>query len=195
VTNIVRTVLWRELFAPGLHWCQLGRTGEGWRLTGAVLTVEEDRPLHADYEIALDDAWLTRDVRVSVRLGDAHPQGLHLAVDVDQRWRIIREPAMPDAADDPAALAGLADIDLAISPATNTLPIRRLNLGIGEPAAVTAVWVQFPSLTIELLPQRYTRLDDRRYRYESHDGAFMADLEVDDQGLVVSYEGLWERMA
>lgn len=195
MTDIARTVLWRELFAPGLHWCQLGRTGEGWRIDGTVLTVEKEQPLQAHYAIALDANWLTRDVRVSVCHGDSPLQRLHLTIDADQRWQIARQPATPHAADGPSAFDGLTDVDLAISPATNTLPIRRLNLEIGESAAVTAVWVQFPSLQLELLPQRYTRLDERRYRYESHDGGFVADLEVDDLGLVVRYEGLWERIA
>ena len=55
--------------------------------------------------------------------------------------------------------------------------------------------LSFPELTIEPLPQRYLRLGERRYRYESAGGAFVAEIEVDDLGLVVSYEGGWERIA
>jgi hypothetical protein len=194
MTESVRTVLWRELFAPGVHWCELSRTETGWRLDGVVLTVEEGQPLQARYEIALDHAWMTRDVAAIVRLGNDAERRLRLTVDADQRWQVAREPASPGFADDPSQFAGLADIDLAISPATNTLPIRRLNLDVGESAAVTATWVQFPDLTLEQLPQRYTRLDERRYRYESLDGDFVAEIVIDDLGLVMSYEGLWERM-
>jgi hypothetical protein len=78
---------------------------------------------------------------------------------------------------------------------TNTLPIRRLAPAIGESIDVTAAWVRFPELTLEPLPQRYTRLSERRYRYESNGGAFVAELEVDDAGLVITYEGGWERVA
>jgi hypothetical protein len=89
----------------------------------------------------------------------------------------------------------LVDIDLSVSPATNTLPIRRLALQIGESHAVDAVWVRFPELTIERLDQTYTRLDARRYRYQSGRGTFTAEIEVDDHGVVVRYSNLWERMA
>ena len=60
---------------------------------------------------------------------------------------------------------------------------------------MTAVWVRFPELTIEPLPQRYGRLAERRYRYESAGGAFAAEIEVDDLGLVTTYEGGWRRIA
>jgi hypothetical protein len=60
---------------------------------------------------------------------------------------------------------------------------------------VTAAWLRFPELTLEPLSQRYVRLDERRYRYESQGGSFVAELEVDDLGLVVHYEGGWQRVA
>jgi hypothetical protein len=88
---------------------------------------------------------------------------------------------------------GCVDIDLGITPATNVLPIRRLNLAVGESADVVATWVRFPSLAIQPLSQRYTRLSENRYRYESDTG-FTADLTVDAGGLVTTYPGGWERV-
>jgi hypothetical protein len=44
------------------------------------------------------------------------------------------------------------------------------------------------------LQQRYTRLAERRYRYESLESGFAAILDVDEDGLVLTYEGLWERV-
>ena len=92
-------------------------------------------------------------------------------------------------------LAECIDADLGISPSTNTLPIRRLNLAVGESRELTAAWVRFPELTVEPLAQRYTRLAERRYRYESTVSGFTAELEVDDLGLVISYENIWQRVA
>ncbi|HEV3077650.1 MAG TPA: putative glycolipid-binding domain-containing protein [Thermoanaerobaculia bacterium] len=93
------------------------------------------------------------------------------------------------------AVAGCLDVDLAFTPATNILPLRRLRLAVGESREMTAAWVRFPELSVEPLAQRYTRLDERRVRYESRGGAFTAELEVDELGLVVSYPPLWERVA
>ncbi len=91
-------------------------------------------------------------------------------------------------------MRGCLDVDLSVTPATNTLPIRRLALAEGAAAAVTAAWVRFPALTVEPLPQRYTRLGGGRYRYESDTG-FVTEIESDDLGLVTRYGGGWERAA
>jgi hypothetical protein len=198
MTGMPRTVLWRELADPGTHWCELARAARGWRLSGLVLTVFDGKPARVRYEISVDETWATREVAAVIRSGaDDVDRRLRLTVDADQRWHVERDPPLPPgtAPDDTESWRGLFDIDLSLSPATNTLPIRRLAPAVGETIEPTAVWVIFPALTIEPLPQRYTRLDERRYRYESHDGAFVAEIVVDDLGLVVSYEGLWQRIA
>ena len=59
--------------------------------------------------------------------------------------------------------------------------------------AVTAAWVRFPELTVEPLPQEYLRLEERRYRYSSAGGRFVAELEVDEHGLVTTYGDIWAR--
>jgi hypothetical protein len=92
-------------------------------------------------------------------------------------------------------LTGVMDVDISVTPATNTLPIRRLSLDIGDTAPVDAAWIRVPDMIIERLPQQYTRTSDFHYRYESGNGAFTAVLEVDDAGVVVRYGDLWERIA
>jgi len=194
----VRTVLWQGIQSPGSEWCTLEREPEGWRFRGIVLVEVATVPVLVQYAVALASDWSTRAVEIVMRSGDAsEPRELTLTVAPDQRWQITRvpspNPAMPQ--DDLQALLGLVDVDLGFSPVTNTLPIRRLNPAIGEAVAVTAAWVRFPELTIEPLPQRYIRLAERRYRYESAGGAFVAEIEVDDLGLVTAYEGGWQRIA
>jgi uncharacterized protein len=90
-------------------------------------------------------------------------------------------------------VGGCRDVDLAVTPATNTLPIRRLDLGIGMSQSVTAAWIKFPELDLQLLSQRYTRIAENIYRYDSDPG-FSADIVVDDLGLVINYPGGWERI-
>jgi uncharacterized protein len=194
----VRTVLWQGIQSPGSEWCTLEREPEGWRFRGIVLAEVATVPVLVQYAVALASDWSTRVVEIVMRSGDAsEPRELTLTVAPDQRWQITRvpspNPAMPQ--DDLQALLGFVDVDLGFSPVTNTLPIRRLNPAIGEAVAVTAAWVRFPELTIEPLPQRYIRLAERRYRYESAGGAFVAEIEVDDLGLVTAYEGGWQRIA
>ena len=88
-----------------------------------------------------------------------------------------------------------ADIDLGWTPATNTIPIRRLKLEVGETSSITAVWVRFPELDVVRNEQRYTRLASDRWRYQSGDYDF--ELVTDAAtGLVLVYGGdLWRASA
>ena len=90
-------------------------------------------------------------------------------------------------------IQGCDDVDLAVTPATNTLAIRRLNLQVGSSASIIAAWIKFSDLTVQPLSQRYTRVAQNTYRYESNTG-FSAEIVVDDLGLVTAYPGGWERI-
>lgn len=121
---------------------------------------------------------------MSVRgqLGEA-PVSLVLSRDSASAW-IVNDVTVP-------ALQGCIDVDLGFSPSTNLLPIRRLNLAIGASDAVRAAWVRFPELTVDVLEQRYTRLAEFTYLYESAGGNFRRELTVNEHGFVIDYPGLW----
>jgi hypothetical protein len=79
------------------------------------------------------------------------------------------------------------------TPLTNTLPIRRLQVG-GEGAVIEALYVPFDDFEPIRDLQRYICVEEGRlYRYEAVDGGFSAEIEVDDQGLVLSYPPLFAR--
>jgi uncharacterized protein len=113
--------------------------------------------------------------------------GIQIKTDPSRRWW-LNEVEQPD-------VTGCIDLDLNFSPSTNLLPIRRLDLAIGETAYVRAAWLRFPSFKLELLPQRYSHLAETTYRYESAGGQFVADLTVNRSGFVVDYPGLWQSEA
>jgi uncharacterized protein len=184
--TLLRTVIWRNLAAHGSDHCSLLQTAQGWLLQGTAIAVLRDgRPMLADYEIECDQLWHTRRVAATCLTGST-TRSIDLIVEPSGVWRRSEEE-LP-------TLGQCSDIDLAVTPATNTLPIRRLNLEIGQSREVAAAWLKFPDLTLEVLPQRYTRLDPQRYRYQSGTG-FSAELLVDDLGLVTTYPDGWERAA
>jgi hypothetical protein len=109
--------------------------------------------------------------------------GVKIDIDSDRRWRLNGEEC--------AEVAGCIALDLNFSPSTNLLPIRRLNLAIGQEAGVRAAWLRFPSFKLEPLEQIYRRTGPSFYRYESAGGRFVTDLEVDEAGFVTHYPNLW----
>lgn len=124
------------------------------------------------YAVTTDHSGFTRHVVV-----DASDTSVVLSSDGRGRW-------WRDGARD-RALDGCTDVDLEMTPATNTLPIRRATAaGVGE-GAVEAAWIRWPSLAVERMTQQYVRAADDRWRYESPGSSYV--LEVDDDGMVRRY--------
>jgi uncharacterized protein len=188
---VMRAIVWKNLAINGTEYCALCCTDGGWLLKGNIVGVlEEQRPILASYEVFCDDNWLTRHVQVERTIGK-DKKALSVNVEKDGVWR--------SSGQDLPEVRGCLDVDLAVTPATNTLPIRRLDLEIGGSEPVTAAWINFPGLEIQLLSQRYTRIAKNIYRYESEtresETGFSAEIVVDDLGLVMTYPGRWEQIA
>lgn len=183
--RLVRAVLWRALRTPGTEYCALWEEEQGWSLQGTAVLSAEEPLTEVRYRVSSDPSWRTRQVEVV--LSADHEQRVDLVADGDGHWTTEGRELVE--------VRGSVDVDLGFSPSTNTLPMRRLGLAVGESAEVRAAWVRFPEMTVEPLPQRYTRIGPERYLYESLASDFRAELEVDDLGLVVRYPGGWERAA
>ena len=136
-------------------------------------------------DLECEDDWRTRRAIVTGAAAGA-PIRFEFGADGEGRWTLNGAP-LP-------VVEGALDIDLGFTPATNLLPIRRLNLAVGERANVRTAWVRFPELRIEALEQSYERAAARVFRYDALvDGErFQARLDTDEFGRVLLYEGLWE---
>jgi len=117
---------------------------------------------------------------------DADEPDLWLVSDGNGRWSEINGASRPD-------LDGCLDIDLACTPFTNTLPIRRLSLDVGHTADITVAYIDVETLDVQPDRQRYTRLDTHRWRFEQVSGGFSKDFDVDEFGLLRDYPTLFRR--
>lgn len=185
-SRIIRSGLWQWLTGPGLERFELVCEEGGWKARGTIVALGERGPAEAVYSWSCDEAWRTRQADISLR-DESGERSLHV-IAKNGRWF--------ENGHDKKQLAGCVDIDLGWSPSTNTIAIRRLTLPIGARSApLTMAWVRFPQLTLEPLAQEYERVSERRYIYTSRDGDFRAALDVDEDGLVVEYEGYWRRVS
>jgi hypothetical protein len=176
------SILWRRLDRPGHEAARLSRHASEWRWAGTAVFAGDGRPCVLEYRVVCGPDWRTLSAQVAGWLGNTAVE-VELRVDAGQ-WRL--NGALCPAVD------GCLDLDLNFSPVTNLLPIRRLDLAIGQEAPVAAAWLRFPSFALERLDQLYRRTGETSYRYESGGGAFVADLHVNAAGFVVDYPGFWQ---
>jgi uncharacterized protein len=178
------SAIWKRHDLPGHEACRVLQLDTEWQLEGSAVFSFEGNPCRLDYEIGCDRDWITQSARI---------RGWVSGQDVDVRigrtlnggWSLNGRPV--------SEVAGCVDVDLNFSPSTNLLPIRRLNLSIGQSQAVQAAWLRFPSFTLEVLDQTYTRLSDRLYQYVSSQSESATQVTVDDFGLAITYDDSWSR--
>lgn len=178
------TARWRSVEADGLDHVTIEATQDRIVARGAVIGARGGVPYAVHYRIDCALDWGVREVA----LGAADGRGLHLLTDGHGRWAGgTGEPI--------AALDGCLDVDLAGTPFTNTLPIRRLGWAAGERRELRMAYVPFDTFEPIVDGQIYVCLEPgRRFHYQAADRSFEAELTVDQDGLVTDYPSLFARV-
>lgn len=154
------------------------------RASSVVIGEAGRAPFGLSYRVATDGAGAVAAFAVE----DAGGHSLQLRADGRGGWHDGEGRALSD-------LAGCIDVDLSATPFTNALPIRRLGLSRGERRTIRVVYVDVPSMRFTAVEQAYTCLVPmKRYRYEGLSTGFKAEFDVDGDGLVVDYPGLFARV-
>ena len=136
------------------------------------------------YVIRLDQDWR---VNQFLLFRDMDEPDLWLGSDGDGTWGEINGVVRGE-------LAKCTDIDLAVTPLTNSLHLRRLgDIEIGDERLLTVAVVDTESLELHRSVQRYTRLADRWWRHEGVGSGTSVEFGVDADGFVIDYPGLFRR--
>jgi uncharacterized protein len=122
--------------------------------------------------------------------------GTQIGASYELRWRLDGQRLELEVVGEGSAVVDLVDadfFDVFASPFFNSLPVVRDGLlDGGEARTYTMRFVRVPELVTVLSEQRYEPLGERVVRYSS--GSFTADIEFDDDGFVLDYEGFLERV-
>ena len=170
-----RQLVWRGLEEWLAEECTVSLEPDRMRAHGIQLGAEP-RPYRVDYELVTGPDWVTE--RFAAMCGST---SLELLRGADGAWTANGDP-LPD-------VEGALDCDLAFSPLTNYMPARRLR---AEPVDHLMAFVEVPSLQVVPSRQRYEPIDASHVRYVGLDSDFAAELELDEDGLVVRYPRLAE---
>ncbi len=191
VEKTVRDVYWTPWSGPGVE--HLHMTDHGHRTASFCLILRPLGEEHVRVRIGYhtDALWNTRRVMVALANADEE-RGRRIVLESNGEgaWEFMEQPA--------PQFAGCRDVDVEISPFTNTVPIRRLNLKPDEAAEINAIFIPLPSLEPRVVRQRYTCLEPLgplggAFRYENLETGFDVELKVDGDGLVKDYPEVFRR--
>ncbi len=184
--RVVSRALWRDHWHPGTSSAALSELDEGWRLSGHADVRFADGPATFRFRIDCTPQWDVRSAEITVK-GDRENRRCVLEANDRREWRMdgIRNPD----------LDGCTDFDIAATPATNLLALRRLALAVGGTCEILTAWLLLPDVEVQAVRQRYTRLSDRHYRFEALNNGFQAEFDVDEALMVTSYATDYERIS
>jgi len=183
-----RIVRWKPWSGEGLEHVELQFLGDdAVNVHSVAIGQEGGTPFGVHYHLLLRSGWEFQNLT----LDTARPGFPQLSLSRRNGvWtNVTTGEALPE-------LDGCIDLDISATPLTNSLPIHRLGLGEGESAEILVAHLAAPDFVPKPVRQRYTGiLGGSRYRFESLDGSgFTADLDVDEDGLVRDYPGLFRRV-
>ena len=181
-----KILYWRRTDMTGLERLTLSVSADAVSAESTVICLE-DGGFRLDHKWRLTPDWRALSLNVE-RWGPAG-HGRIILERTDGGWSVDggRRPDL-DGADEP---------DLSVTPFCNTFPIRRTPEGPKISLTIDTCFVDGVAMTVARSRQRYDRLGPQRLRYVDLglSAGFEADLLVDDQGLVIQYEHLFERLA
>jgi uncharacterized protein len=179
-----KNILWKGIEYESLENCLITTTEEGTEISSTIVGQYEGKIYLVDYQIKTNMAWETVFVTIESRI-NFRTQHCQFEGDCQGNWRKNGKVV--------AQYGGCIDVDIPLTPFTNTLPINRLKLAIGETKLIRVVYLDLLADEFKPIEQKYTRLKEDVYHYENVPNDFEADIIVDKQGLVVNYPQLFVR--
>ena len=179
-----RHVMWIPAQKPGFEHLKLIELPKRVTVSGLLIGIDKD-PFRIHYEIGCDAHW--RVHRVDIELLDLPiDHSVCLVADGNGQWTTADGEPLPE-------FDGCIDIDISVTPFSNTIPIRRLNLQVGQSADLKVLLITVPSMKLSLVEHRYTCLERQdaggAYRFESLSAKTEVLLTIDRDGIVTDYPG------
>ncbi|WP_420714176.1 putative glycolipid-binding domain-containing protein [Gordonia sp. SL306] len=186
--DLKTVITWRGESSDRLEQVRLHVTGARIKAYGRIIAAasDEHEAFSASYELVTNDSGVTRRLSVHLLRASGETQ-LGITRDGQNNW-LVQTPEGTISSD----FNGAEDVDLALSPMFNALPIRRhgLHNGTGE-IDVPVAYLYLPAGTVEPATLHYTASKDSIAVVSP---VVTSTLTVDDNGFVVDYAGLATRV-
>ena len=141
----------------------------------------------ASYDLVTDEAGGTKRLSWTVTLAERERQ-LSIARDEENMWLVQHHTGESKR----AAYEGALDVDVIFSPFFNALPIRRTGLyQRSDSITCPVVYVRLPELSVDPAVISYSSAADG---IKLHSPAAETTITVDDDGFILDYPGLAERI-
>jgi hypothetical protein len=180
---MIRNIIWKGLESDTMEFCRIS-LDEWINVKSCIVGCSDGVPLKVEYEVVLSKGWIISDFTIKAWLSNSE-QSLHLRHNGNGKW-FNNDKELKQ-------LEGCLDIDISLTPFTNSLPVNRIKPALNHKTKIEVVYIDVLHFGATRECQYYTKLDDNTYRFHN-DRDFTADIVLDESNLVVHYPGLFERL-
>ena len=171
------TATWTTWTGEAASQVRLRWENEGWT---AEIELSADRAVAV---LRMSATWMVQQMLL---FRDMEEPDLWLATDGRGRWGEVNGAHRTD-------LDGVVNVDFAGTPFTNSILIHRTPLHVGHSTDLHVLVIDVETLSVQKTAQRYTRVDEHRWEYESLLQQHVVTVEVDEFGFVIDEPDAFRR--
>lgn len=181
---------WRSQDASRIESARVALSGNRIKAHGRIVAAASAATpaFSASYDLVTDDSGATKRLSLNVSTAERDRQ-LSIARDEENMWLITDHEG-----ESREAFAGALDVDMVFSPFFNALPIRRTGLyRAAETVTLPVVYVYLPDLKVTAAEITYASAGIGA-GIGLHSPVAETTVTVDDDGFIIDYPGLAERI-
>ncbi|MDR0229934.1 MAG: putative glycolipid-binding domain-containing protein [Flavobacteriaceae bacterium] len=179
-----KQIIWTGVDCLSIEKCNINKKEDSFHIKGELVGNKNNQVFGVEYQIVVDLQWQTRFF--SINSSVANKYNSISGHKLNHLW-IIDEIEYPE-------FNTCLDIDISVTPFTNTLPINRLKLGNLESESIDVLYINPIEDKRLLVKQQYTKQAENSYYYKNLWSDFDATIEVDTEGIVTNYPKLFKQL-
>lgn len=179
-------ILWTGREYYSLENCLINESAAGVEVFSSIIGYYEEKIYKVEYRIKTNANWETIFFEIISRINN---QTQTISGESDGKGNWSKNGLSLE------QFNGCIDIDISLTPFTNTLPIRRLQLQPHETREIQVLYCNLLNGQTMPVRQQYTCVSATEFHYENIPNDFEANIVVDGSGFVVDYPALFVRTA
>lgn len=181
---MMKTIIWKGLFYNSLEYLQISESSNTILVKSKIIGASENKKYLVEYELSIDKEWKIFNFDISLEVNNNKKK--ITGFKNNNEWEINGKTK--------TQFTNFDFIDISLTPFTNTLPIKNLRLIGNQEKEINVIYIDILADLVKPVKQKYRKNSEINYRYENIPNNFVADIEVDEFGLVKFYPKLFERI-
>ena len=184
VISDMQEIVWKGIYYQSIEHCNIQFADDVIEVKSDINGRLNEIVYHINYLILLNRNWTTLRFDISGHVSN-DKISIEANKEPDDHWNVNGQYIDQSRT--------CIDIDLSLTPFTNTLPINRLGLSVGDQQIIDVLYIDLLEKSWKTVKQKYIRLSADEYKFENVPNDFESQIRVDENGLVENYPGLFER--